>query len=502
MIYLKYDTDLYEYEIADIIRLFFKEEQTCRLTDDKAVKEISGETVLLRTWVENNKNCRTFILSIKGKDIKGKDFDTLIEIPEEGLREGLKLKKQYLKKELYKALSIISGKESPWGTLTGVRPSKIVHEMLENGYNEYEVLEKLQKNYLVSAKKANLLYEVAKTEKRILDTAYPDTVSLYIGIPFCTTRCLYCSFTSNSIDKCRHLIDGYLSALHEEMKGVKEILENNSLKLQSIYIGGGTPTSIDCNQLERLLELTALSFNTEDVDEYTFEAGRPDTINKEKLEIIKGSKVSRICINPQTMNDETLLAIGRNHTASSIREAFTLAREVGFNNINMDIITGLPGENLQMFENTLKEIGKLSPEAVTVHAMAVKRASRFKEEREKYKMISDQEASDMMDLAYKHAKNLGMHPYYLYRQKNILGNLENVGYSKPGYECIYNVQIMEEKQTIIALGAGAVTKVVYPQENRIERAFNVKNVEEYIKRIPEMLERKKKLLCAKGDEKS
>ena len=430
----------------------------------------------------------------------------------------------------------------PWGMLTGVRPAKIPYEMMEKGMTEVEIISELQNYYFVSPKKASLAYTIAKTEKSILERNTRDMVSLYIGIPFCKSRCHYCSFTSNCIDKNAYLVRKYTDALKREIQMINEdILKREKLKIQTIYIGGGTPTSVSNEELADLLQFIENTLDLSNLEEYTLEAGRPDTIDREKLITIKNSKVSRISINPQTMNLETLKAIGRSHTPEEVKEAFYLARDIGINNINMDIIVGLPGETLSMFEHTLKEIRQMNPENLTVHALSIKRASKLREEldtldkHDKHKnnshlkdvrlnknetdnenyaydkgnsecaniwesrlFVADETANAMVDMAYNYALSMGMNPYYMYRQKNIAGNLENVGYSKPGFECIYNIQIMEEKQTIIAFGAGAVTKVVYPEENRIERAFNVKNLENYITRIDEMIERKKNIWTQSG----
>jgi coproporphyrinogen dehydrogenase HemZ len=433
--------------------------------------------------------------------------------------------KKELARQVYIALSGYTGKKLPWGMLTGVRPAKIPYEMMEKGMATEGILSELQNYYFVSPKKASLAYKVAETEREILKRNTKDMISLYIGIPFCKTRCYYCSFTSNCIDKNAHLIDKYIDTLKKEIQITNEdIIKKEKLKIQAIYIGGGTPTSVSDEILSDLLYFIENTLDLHYLEEYTIEAGRPDTIDREKLVTIKNSKVSRISINPQTMNPETLKAIGRNHTPEELKEAFYLAREIGFDNINMDIIVGLPGEDLSMFEHTLKEIRKMNPENLTVHSLSIKRASKLKEDldilnnykdnkgimgnrysrdkkgskdyvgilKNKY-LSTDETANAMADMAYNYALSMGMHPYYLYRQKNIAGNLENVGYSKPGFEGIYNIQIMEERQTIVAFGAGAVTKVLYPEENRLERAFNVKNLEDYITRIDEMVERKKKL---------
>jgi coproporphyrinogen dehydrogenase HemZ len=402
--------------------------------------------------------------------------------------------KKEVSRLLYNVLSEYTGKKLPWGVLTGIRPAKIAYELLEEGIKRDEIIKTLEQNYMVSNKKAVLAYNVASVEKKILDETKDNMIGLYIGIPFCKSRCLYCSFTSNCIKKQGHLVEKYMDTLKREISLSNDIIKEKGYKIQTIYIGGGTPTSIATGYLEDLLQYIENTLDLEDLEGYTLEAGRPDTIDEVKLMMIKNSRVDRISINPQSMNENTLRIIGRNHTPEEVKDAFHLARNIGFKNINMDIIVGLPGENLKMFENTLKNIKMLNPESLAVHALAIKRASRLSEEMEKFNHISDEEAIMMTDRAYECALSMGMYPYYLYRQKNIAGNLENVGYCKPGFESIYNIQMMEEKQTIIAFGAGAVTKVIYPDENRIERAFNVKSLEEYIKRVDEMVERKRKLL--------
>ncbi|HHV95756.1 MAG TPA: coproporphyrinogen dehydrogenase HemZ [Clostridiaceae bacterium] len=475
-----------------------------------------------------------------------KDGNRIVDlsIPRDNLLsiEDLTVVKKELARQIYSILSKNTGKKMPWGMLTGVRPAKIPYEMMEKGMTEVEIISELQNYYFVSPKKASLAYTIAKTEKSILERNTRDMVSLYIGIPFCKSRCHYCSFTSNCIDKNAYLVRKYTDALKREIQMINEdILKREKLKIQTIYIGGGTPTSVSNEELADLLQFIENTLDLSNLEEYTLEAGRPDTIDREKLITIKNSKVSRISINPQTMNLETLKAIGRSHTPEEVKEAFYLARDIGINNINMDIIVGLPGETLSMFEHTLKEIRQMNPENLTVHALSIKRASKLREEldtldkHDKHKnnshlkdvrlnknetdnenyaydkgnsecaniwesrlFVADETANAMVDMAYNYALSMGMNPYYMYRQKNIAGNLENVGYSKPGFECIYNIQIMEEKQTIIAFGAGAVTKVVYPEENRIERAFNVKNLENYITRIDEMIERKKNIWTQSG----
>lgn len=492
MIYLKMEGHNFQYEMFDIIRLFYRDEEIVKCED---ICPEDQTALFLMSRITKVQGKPVFQIQLKANAIH---YVANIPIPanlnEKSEYKARKTLKREIKRQVYLALSKYSRRDMPWGILTGIRPAKIVHEMQGKGLRQDEILVWLMKYYMLSEKKANMLCEIANTERKILRSTESNMVSLYAGIPFCPSRCLYCSFTSNPIDKYRNLTDSYMRALKVEMDGVGDIVKRKGYKIQSLYIGGGTPTSISAEALKEMLYAFEDNFDLSDVREFTLEAGRPDSIDVEKLEVIKNSRVNRISINPQTMNDETLRLIGRSHTSDDIVRAFRIARDLGFDNINMDIIVGLPGETPEMFENTLKQIEELGPESLTVHTMTVKRASRFKENRQKFKLASDEQASEMINLANTYARKMGLAPYYLYRQKNILGNLENTGFCKPGLEGIYNIQMMEEEQTILALGAGGVTKVVYPEEDRLERVFNVKSVEEYIERIGEMVGRKKQLL--------
>ncbi len=377
---------------------------------------------------------------------------------------------------------------APWGVLTGVRPAKIVCNLWDMGCSDSEVLGILKEDYLVTDEKAKLAIRVAKSEKDIV-LGGSGKISMYIGIPFCPTRCLYCSFTSYPLDRYAKKTDAYLDALEKEMTFVSDITADKTI--ESLYIGGGTPTSLDERQLERLLSMTEKYFGIP--EEYTVEAGRPDTVTPEKLKILKDHGVGRISINPQTLNDETLELIGRRHTVAEFYKAFEAARRAGHKHINTDIILGLPGETEQHVIRTMDGLEKLSPESITVHTLAVKRASRLKETLEKYHMTDFEHMSAMLKITADRTEKMGMYPYYMYRQKNMVGNFENVGYCRPGCACVYNVQIMEEKQSIIALGAGGSTKIVSRGGERIERIFNVKSVDDYIERIDEMILRKEVL---------
>lgn len=394
--------------------------------------------------------------------------------------------KRTIKLSLRNAIIKIVPIKLHWGILTGVRPAKVVWSMWNEGHNDEEVKRILSEEYLVSNEKIDLAIRVAKAEKNIIENSGKDKIGIYIGIPFCPTRCLYCSFTSYSLKQYGKKVDAYLDALEKEIEFSTRYLTNK--EIESIYIGGGTPTSLNEQQLDRFLGFVDKYIKK--TGEYTVEAGRPDTITREKLKIMKKHNVGRISINPQTLNDETLRVIGREHSTDMFLNAFDMARQEGHNNINTDIILGLPGEGVKEVEKTLKGIYGLNPESLTVHTLAVKRASRLKETLESYELTRLDSMESMLSLASEYAEAMDMHPYYMYRQKNMVGNFENVGYSKVGYECIYNVQIMEERQTILALGAGGSTKLVNSETNQIERIFNVKSVDDYINRIDEMIERK------------
>ncbi len=407
------------------------------------------------------------------------------------MASGKKEARNVFKRMMYDMLKKLTGRELPWGTLTGVRPTKIVYTLLEDGKNDREIKDYLKKEYYVSEKKGDLAIKVASNEKRLLEKLdYNNGYSLYAGIPFCPTTCLYCSFTSYPLAVWKDRVDTYVDAMLKELEFTSRLMKDK--KLDTFYMGGGTPTTLEPEQLDRVLSFFEEHFDTTGLKEYTIEAGRPDSITRDKLLIMKKHGVDRISINPQTMNDDTLKLIGRHHTVEQIKEAFTLARECGFDNINMDLIIGLPGETREHIERTMREVALLAPDSLTVHSLAIKRAARLNIFWEKYKDYAMVNTDDIINMTADCAAAMGMEPYYLYRQKNMAGNFENVGYSKPGREGIYNILIMEEKQTIMAVGAGASTKVVFPEENRIERVENVKDVTTYIENIDEMIDRKRR----------
>ena len=396
-----------------------------------------------------------------------------------------------VKTAVYGVLCKVTGKSSPWGIITGIRPA-LLYEKTKAVYGE-KTEEIFRERYLVSEEKTRLCRETLDGRRRAIDENRPNDVSIYISIPFCPSRCHYCSFVSSATEKERKLLPEYVSLLCEEMAEVREKILSDGKNPTTIYVGGGTPSVLDEKLTETLLSAIEKEFlKPFDIKEFTFEAGRPDTITYGKLKAMAEANVSRISVNPQTMNQKTLDLIGRRHSVEDIRKAFYMARENGFGNINMDLILGLPEETLADVENTMKEVEKLSPESVTVHTLAVKRASRLKENIYAYDLAAADEMEKMIALSAEYAQKMGLSPYYMYRQKAMVGNFENVGFCKKGMESIYNVEIMEEKQTIIATGAGGATKLFDSDKNMLTRVFNVKSIEDYTSRFDEMIEIKRK----------
>ncbi|MBQ9198591.1 MAG: coproporphyrinogen dehydrogenase HemZ [Lachnospiraceae bacterium] len=402
--------------------------------------------------------------------------------------------RNHLKLAVYKLLSEFTGRKLPWGDLTGVRPTKIAMKKIREGKTRNEIVDYYINTYAAGENKAGLAFEVADRELRLIkDIDLKNSYCLYVGIPFCPSRCLYCSFTAYPIAIYGDKVDVYIDRLCEEITYVAERYMDK--KLLSIYMGGGTPTSINSEQLDRLLSHIEKTYKTDRLLEYTIEAGRPDSITREKLLVMKKHHITRISINPQTMNDATLKTIGRAHTVENVERAFLLARECGFDNINMDLIAGLPGESKPMMKYTLERVKELRPESLTIHSLAVKRAAGLNEKMDEYKAKINHDINEMLDLVSETADELLLKPYYLYRQKNIGGNLENVGYSVPGKECLYNVLIMEELTDIIAVGAGSSSKYIIRDEKdniiRIDRSENCKSIDDYIDRFDEMIDRKR-----------
>ncbi len=386
----------------------------------------------------------------------------------------------------YSLLCKITQKTLPWGTLTGVRPVKRVHRMLSEGKKPDQVLEELKNRFFVSPQKASLALQTAQTQKRLLLPFYPKRYSLYISIPFCPTRCFYCSFVSQAIGEKSHLIASYLPLLYQELADTATLAKQYQLQLDCIYIGGGTPTILTADQLDELLCLVNRLFLPKQLREFTVEAGRPDTITPEKLKVLRNHGVDRICINPQSFSDSVLSAIGRKHTVEQTLEQYALARKMGFHLINMDFIAGLPEDTPELFSNSIGTAIELGAENITLHALSVKRSSDFHREG-----VSSTEAAEMLSKATEQLLSHGYHPYYLYRQKSMLSGLENVGYALSGTESPYNIAVMEENQTVLACGAGSVTKLV--GREKIVRIFDYKYPMEYQKRFEEMQCRRRQI---------
>ncbi len=410
--------------------------------------------------------------------------------------DDIDIDKETLKRKIFDELSPITGIRPAWGIQTGVKPVKMIRELFkeleaqgfEGKDKVNEAKEILKNKYYISDEKANLIIEIAKYQEDILGKANNRTVGLYIGIPFCPTRCLYCSFTSNQ--KPESEIIKYLQALYKEIAYVGKRLKETNLTVESIYIGGGTPTTLNAKLLDELITTVENNIDLSYLREFTVEAGRPDTITLDKIKVIKNHGIERISINPQSMKERTLELIGRSHKPSDILNAFEIANDVGIQTINCDLIAGLPEENCEDFDNTLNQVLALKPKNITVHTLAVKRASRLIEEDSDLNIKQAENVKKMLQNADFKLRKEGYRPYYLYRLKNMAGNFENVGWSKDDTPCIYNIRIMDERQSILALGAGGISKIYFDKENRLERVANVSNYEVYIDRIDEMINRK------------
>ncbi|MBU3111362.1 coproporphyrinogen III oxidase [Clostridium lacusfryxellense] len=466
MIKVKLNTKEFNYDVFQIINLFFF------FPDIKFVEENYDFNIIVK--------------------------EDIIEIQNESEKFEYTINKSYKNKdEIKKAVFLFFSKnttlELPWGTLIGIRPSKKALELLKAQVSEEDIVTYFKDKHVMREDKARLCIDVAKFERNIVNNE-KDNISIYIDMPFCPTRCIYCSFTSNPIGSCKNVIVPYLEALSHEIKSISNYIKKKKLNVECVYFGGGTPTSVNDDQFEWIMKCVYEEFiQNSNVKEFTVECGRPDSITRQKLITMKNYGVHRISINPQTMNDDTLDLIGRNHNAKDVYEKFEMARELGFDNINMDLIVGLPGEKITHIINTCDKIFGIKPDSVTIHGMSIKRASRLHENmlnNYRFEIPAQYELNKMYELTVELSKKLDMKPYYMYKQKNMVGNMENVGYAIPGKEGIYNIQMIEEKQTVIALGADAVSKVVFLEENRHERFANVKDVREYIKRVDEMIEKK------------
>ncbi|MET3193999.1 coproporphyrinogen III oxidase [Bacillus sp. OAE603] len=413
-----------------------------------------------------------------GKDIQSNT--TYVEGKDE--KESFKFKKKAVNFVFLTLLQDHTKIEQKWGILTGIRPTKLLHTKLKNGMTKEMAHNELRNDYLIHEEKIQLMQSIVDRQLKVIPDLYnlENEVSIYIGIPYCPTKCAYCTFPAYAIQGKQGAVDSFLYGLHYEMEKVGEFLKERGINITTIYYGGGTPTSITAEEMDLLYAKMHESFpNMKNVREITVEAGRPDTITPEKLDVLNKWNIDRISINPQSYIQETLKAIGRHHTVDETITKFHLAREMGMNNINMDLIIGLPGEGLKEFQYTLDETKELMPESLTVHTLSFKRASEMTQNKQKYKVAEREEVQQMMNEATVWTEKHNYHPYYLYRQKNILGNLENIGYAVDGQESLYNILIMEEEQTIIGLGCGASSKFVHPGTRQITRFANAKDPKSY-----------------------
>ena len=473
MIKIYSNNDKFEYDIQNLVKSFFPE-KVIRLIYDESNKDTD------------------FSVLFSDKEIlfKGNrgEFANSCSLVQDADRGEVK---NALKRLIYKTLSSYLGKELAWGDLSGIRPTKIAMKKLEEGYSDEDTIQFMQDTYCTSEEKSRLSVTIANLERKILAPLhYKDGYSLYVGIPFCPTTCMYCSFTSYSIARFSDKVSTYLTALEKELDFVSQHFKDKIL--DTVYIGGGTPTTLSADELERLLLAITSKFNLSHLQEFTVEAGRADSITLDKLKVLKKYNVSRISVNPQTMNQKTLDIIGRRHSVEDVERVFYEAREAGLDNINMDIILGLPEEGVPEVINTCERIKNLNPDSFTVHSLAIKRASRMQEWIEKcgYKTMIN--TNETMAIAEAAAYEMNMLPYYLYRQKNMAGNFENTGYAKKNAYGIYNILIMEEVQTIVACGAGTVTKRVFP-DGSAKRCDTHKDVDLYIDMIDQMIDRKRQL---------
>lgn len=462
----------FQYEMEKLCRIFIPYEKIKTVYENGEFEEntvytaLNGETIKVKAVID-------------GKTSEKECFDEKIET------------EMQMARLLMKLLSEITGIVPSWGVLTGIRPSKLMMNEIARAGRDSAV-EYFKKRFLVDDIKSNLAADVAILEDNIIKKASKKSFCLYISIPFCPSRCSYCSFVSHSIERTNKLIDSYVDYLCKEIKMSGEIVKQIGLTLDAVYFGGGTPTTLDEKQLEKILECVEESFDLSNLLEYTVEAGRPDTVTREKLEVLKRHSVGRVSVNPQTFNDETLKEIGRKHTVKEFYDAFFLAREYEFDSINIDLIAGLQNDSLESFCKSIESAIALSPENITVHTLCLKRSSTMVTDNEKIKNDA-KTVEKMVEYADRRLLESGYKPYYMYRQSKSLGNLENVGWCKNHKECAYNILMMEEVSTIIACGAGAVTKLKEVDGDKIERIFNFKYPYEYIGRFDELAERKKQI---------
>lgn len=460
----------YEFDMKNLCTIFFPYEKIKMQGSEEIVitTKKDGSCLTVDAVVYDKRLCKNFKL------VSGEDEQTAMSAL------------------LYDVLSDILGFKPPWGILFGVRPAKLMHRFVAQ-MGEEKARAYFINNFLATPEKTNLAIEVMKHENQIISLSGEDSFSLYVSIPFCPTRCSYCSFVSHSIERTKALVSPYVELLCKELKSIAQVAKNLSLRLETVYFGGGTPTTLNSNQLYTILKTIEENFDLSNVREYTVEAGRPDTVTEEKLLTLKSAGVSRISINPQSFNDEVLEAIGRRHTVKQTIDAYNLAVKSGFDNINMDFIAGLPKDNLDSFRNSIDTAVNLGANSVTVHTLALKSGAYMVTKDLTFDLSDRITTSDMVDYSYKKLSSSGYYPYYMYRQSKSLGNLENVGWCKPSKDCLYNVYMMDETHSVFSAGAGAVTRLKAQKSGKIDRIYNFKYPYEYIDRFEEILNRKESI---------
>ena len=482
-IYVYLEGHDFEYDLRALLKAFYPARQTIFIKE-KALVDNQG--LLIETILKHNENqaitkvwqgkkmLENYLIDIRKINIENDDKKRLLKLA--------------VKQSIFMCLSKTSKSLMPWGVLTGIRPTKIVHELIDKHIEKDKILEILSNQYKLDGEKAELITNIGLEERKHIYPLDSNKFSIYISIPFCPTRCLYCSFPSNDIDKSKEFVDIYTERLLFELAEMSKVMKDK--QVDTVYIGGGTPTAIPAKNLEMIIQSVYKNFGTY-MREFTVEAGRPDTIDRQMLNMLRNNDIKRISINPQTMNEQTLKTIGRSHTVSDIVESYKMAKDIGFETINMDLIIGLPGETTEDIDRTMDHIKKLNPENLTVHTMSLKRTSELKKYIDEYNLTDQLNLEKMLEITKSYAKDMNLKPYYMYRQKQILGNLENIGYALKGHECIYNMLIMEEKQTIIGLGAGATSKIYSSDTGHVKRVANLKDLRSYIERVEEMVERKR-----------
>ena len=465
-------------DLADIARIFFGQLDYSVSPEE----DLSNNPADIRLSMTETPSYEKTMIAVTATGMVNGEAQKEYAIVKDAL-EQKRIRKRAAKLAAYEIFRQSTGRQPPWGALTGIRPTRLIYQQIEQGTSLEEALEMMKNTFDVTDTKVRLLRDIITVQSG-LPAPRQDQVELYIGIPFCVTRCTYCSFSSGEIGNGK-LVKPYVDALLREIALTERMIEESGLKVSTVYMGGGTPTALPANELKRVLDALQPMASGH---EFTVEAGRPDTIEENKLNLFRDAHVTRISINPQTFHDMTLERIGRRHTSEQTVSAYHLARSYGFDDINMDLIAGLPGEDIDMFNESLSRIAELKPDSMTVHSLAIKHASIM----HLYgaPLPDGEMTAEMLEKADQCAKNMNMRPYYMYRQKYMAGALENVAYARAGAECLYNVRMMEETGHVIALGAGAISKRVAPSGGKIVRAPNVGNIEEYIRRVDEMFERK------------